>query len=263
MGGFISDIFDAVADVIDTVVDAVVNTVNNVITAIKEGNIMDLVGMVGSFVIGGPVGLGLYAGVRFAVPGITQSLADHGFISDKFAMYLNVAAAIAATWYGVTNAGASGAIGNMISLGVSVETATYLAGLASQFAPLYAVGSTLYGVYDAYNMVKEMQLQYASAVASFESWYSELKNSRAKSDASFNESMAFATGIYYDRLPAQTLYSVFMPSSVAFIPVEQVQPAYWIESMKSPYRTEQEIVALMWQGKNDIPFNQKFGIDVL
>ena len=182
MGGWVGDIFDDVTDfvgdVVDTVVDTVTNVVDSVITAIKDGNIMDLIGMAGAFVIGGPTGLYLYVDVRFVVPALTKALADNGFISDKFAMYLNVAASIAATWYGVTNAGASGAIGNMTSLGVSVETATYLAGLASQFAPLYAVGSTLYGVYDAYNMVKEMQLQYASAVASFESWYSELKSKK-------------------------------------------------------------------------------------
>jgi len=263
MGGFIDDVFDFVEDVVDTVVDFVENVVDNVITAIKEGNILDLVGLAASFALGGVTGLQMYAGVRFVVPAATQALAENGWISNEVAMYINVAAGIAATWYGYTNTSGSGMLTNLQNLGASFETATYISSLASNFMPLYGIVSTLYGVYDAYQSVQQMQMQYASAVAQFEAWYSGIKNARAKSDASFNEAMSFATGAYYDRLPAQALYSVFMPSAMAYLPVEQVQPAYWVESLKSPYKTEPEIATLMWQGKNDIPFNQKFGIDVL
>jgi len=263
MGGFIKDIFDFVEEVVDVVVDTAKNVVNGVITAIKEGNILDLVGLAASFAFGGVAGLKMYAAVRFVVPAATQAMAENGWISNEVAMYINIAAGIAATWIGYTNTNASSMLGNLQSLGVSFETATYLSSMAANFMPLYGVGSTLYGVYDAYQSVQQMQMQYASAVAQFEAWYAGLKNNRAKNDASFNEAMAFATGAYYDRLPSQTLYSVFMPANMAFLPVEQVQPAYWIESLKSQYKTEPEIATMMWQGKNDIPFNQKFGIDVL
>ena len=70
--------------------------------------------------------------------------------------------------------------------------------------------------------------------------------------------MSFATGEYYKRLPGQDLYNIFMPGREAYVCMEAVMPAYWVENRVSPFTADREIVSITWD--EFLPLEDRFGL---
>jgi len=185
----------------------------------------------------------------------------HGIISQEWATVINIGAQIYAIFYAVTNP--SEVIGNLSSsfqaLGASAETALWLANAVSTGMAIAGPVMQIYGMYESYNMVKDLQDMYATALAEFEAWKKNLEEQNAKRETEWQEGMGFADGSYYEKLPGQFMYNVFGPSREAYVPMDVPQAAYWVENTKSPYNVDKEVANIMWDVK-DVEFRNKFDL---
>lgn len=198
---------------------------------------------------------------QFAVPGFTQSLYMHGVISAEWAQAINIAVAIGAMFYGVI--GPQDAVGNFTSvftsLGASSTTALYLANAITTGMAIMQPLFTVYGMYQSYRTVKDLESMYMTYLAQYEAWRNKSQQKQAEQEVQWQEGIGFADGTYYEKLPGQFMYGVFGASREAYVPMDAPQPAYWIENTKSPYNADKEVANIMWQNKN-VEFRNKFDL---
>ena len=252
-------------DIIKDAINFVEALVKGVVNIVKTGNIMDLVIVAGLAVSGNWAMLANYAIARAAIPAVTAAAADMGWISYEVAAYLNIAGAIAVAYFnpagmmGLENAGIqAGVASGLQSMGVSAATATSIASTVATIAPYAAIAYTAYGIYETVQAVKDMQMQYLAALAAFEAWKADFERAKSVSEGNHIEGMSFATGDYYKKLPGQDLYHIFMPGREAYVCMEAVEPAYWIENRQSPFTTDREIVSMTWDER--LPMKDRWGL---
>jgi len=237
--------------------DAAYYTVKGVAATLQDGNLLEIILTVAAAIATGGTSL-IY---QYAIPGFTKSLYMHGVISQEWATAINIGAQLYAVFYAVTNP--SEIMNNMSTsfqaLGASAATAMWLANSIATGMAIAGPAMQVYGMYESYNMVKDLQDMYATALAQFEAWKKAFEEQNAKRETEWQEGMGFADGSYYEKLPGQFMYGVFSPSREAYVPMDVPQAAYWVENTKSPYNVDKEVANIMWDVK-DVEFRNKFDL---
>lgn len=254
----VKDVVKTVKKVVQDAIKFVTTVVKNVVEIIKTGNVLDLIIVAGLAVTQQWASLAKYATIRVGIPALTSAAAEMGWISSEIAMIINIGAALAVAYQSWANPGeflgltdTAGGISSTITsmlegMGVSPATALTTANTVQNIAAYVGIGQQVYGIYDTIQQVKALQEQYAQALAEFEAWKADFERAKAVSEGNHQEAMDFATGQYYKKLPGQDLYHVFMPGREAYVCMEAVAPAYWVENRQSPFTTEREIVSMTW-----------------
>lgn len=252
------------AKTVTILTDAAYYAVKGVAATLESGNMVEILLTIAAAVCTG--GASLF--FQYVVPGFTQSLYMHGVISETWAQAINITAAIASMFFAITSP--QDAISNFSSaftaMGASSETALYLANAVSTGIAIMQPLHTIYGMYEAYRSVKDMEAMYLAYLAQFEAWQSSMNfsfrdpiASQIDNDTYHQESMSFADGTYFSKMPGQFLYGIYKPSREAYVPVDVAHPAYWIENTKSPYDADKEIANIMWDNKQ-VDFRSKFDL---
>lgn len=237
-------------------VDTTKNIVQGVNNTVQHGSFLEITATILGAVATGGMSL-MY---QYVIPGFTGALAQHGVISETWAQVINVGAMLYGMYQGWTSMGEGSANlqGMFTSLGVSAATATWLSSALLSTMSIASLGMTIYGMYEAYQTTKDIENMYKTALAEWESWLNNFKMNQAKQEQTWQEGMSFADGSYYEgKLPGQIKYAIFSPSREAFVPMDVVQPAYWVENTKPPFTEDREVANIMWEVK-DLEFQNKF-----
>lgn len=252
------------AKAVTILTDATYYSVKGIAATLESGNMVEILLTIAAAICTGGVSLVF----QYGVPGFTQSLYMHGVISETWAQAINITAAIAAMFFAVSSP--QDTINNLssafIAMGASAETALYLANVVATGVAIMQPLYTVYGMYEAYRSVKDMEAMYLTYLAQFEAWkmsmnfsFRDPSASQVDNDTYHQESMSFADGTYFSKMPGQFLYGIYKPSREAYVPVDVAHPAYWIENTKSPYDADKEIANIMWDNKQ-VDFRNKFDL---
>lgn len=237
-------------------VDTTKNIVQGVNNTIQYGSFLEI----GATIVGAIATGGMSLVYQYVIPGFTGALAQHGVISETWAQVINVGAMLYGMYQGWTSIGEGSLILQSVftSLGVSSATAAWLASSLLTTMSIASLGMTIYGMYEAYQTSKDIENMYKTALAEWEEWRNNFLKNQAKQEQTWQEGMSFADGSYYEgKLPGQIKYAVFSPSREAFVPMDVVQPAYWVENTKPPFTEDREVANMMWEVK-DLEFRNKF-----
>lgn len=252
------------AKVVTIITDAAYYAIKGVAATLESGNMVDILLTIAAAVCTGGTSLIF----QYVVPGFTQSLYMHGVISETWAQAINITAAIASLFFGASSPqdAANNLSSAFAAMGASAETALYLAKAVSTGIAIMQPLHTIYGMYEAYRSVKDMEAMYLAYLAQFEAWQSSMDfsfrdpiASQIDNDTYHQESMSFTDGTYFSKMPGQFLYGIYKPSREAYVPVDVAHPAYWIENTKSPYEADKEIANIMWDNKQ-VDFRGKFDL---
>ena len=237
-------------------VDTTKNIVQGVNNTVQYGSFLEIA----ATIVGAVATGGMSLVYQYVIPGFTGALAQHGVISETWAQVINVGAMLYGMYQGWTSIGEGSANlqGMFTSLGASASTASWLASALLTTMSIASLGMTIYGMYEAYQTAKDIENMYKTALAEWESWLHNFKMNQAKQEQTWKEGMSFADGSYYEgKLPGQLKYAIFSPSREAFVPMDVVQPAYWVENTKPPFKEDREVANMMWEVK-DLEFKNKF-----
>lgn len=250
----VDQVVKVVKNVVEFVSDFVVNLVNNIITFIRTGDIAAIVMTIAAAIMTGGTSLI----VQFGVPALTQTMVQHGMISESWAMAINIGVQIYMMWQGFS--AAQDNIANMksffTSMGVSIETATWLANSINTAMSILGPLMTLKSVYDAYKDSKAIKDAYETMLAEFEAWKATLggwNSYSSRLEASDREIQSYADNSYYKKLPGQPAYAAYSAGHSNFVATDSATPAHWIEDTKSPYREDPAIAKLLWSNKFSNP----------
>ena len=237
-------------------VDTTKNIVQGVNNTIQHGSFLEIA----ATIVGAVATGGMSLVYQYVIPGFTGALAQHGVISETWAQVINVGAILYGMYQGWTSIGEGSLNLQSVftSLGVSSATAAWLASSLLTTMSIASLGMTIYGMYEAYQTSKDIENMYKTALAEWEEWRNNFRKNQARQEETWQEGMSFADGSYYEgKLPGQIKYAIFSPSREAFVPMDVVQPAYWVENTKPPFTEDREVANIMWEVK-DLEFRNKF-----
>ena len=263
IGGFLSDVGNIIGDVVNVAMDYNIKLLTDPTSILKDP--MSVATLAIAVVMAPETG-GLSLAAWYAVNSgaVTQavvSMSKQGWINESHvavvATVANIATAIAGS-YGsgyVPGSGGVGTIQALEAIGVSSQTALQI-GLTVQAIEystyvalgfkMYEVGSSLYGVYQAYMQSLQLEKSYKEAQAAYEMWWKNFQNKQAQED---NFIYSFVTGSYFKKLPGQPMFNINLPGHEQYVCTDVQKPSYWIEQNR-PYSEDAEISRLMWANKN-------------
>ena len=243
----VDTIVSVVSKVVKFVVDFATNLVNSVIEFIRTGDIAAIAMTIVAAVMTGGMSLVL----QFGVPALTQTMVQHGMISESWAMAINIGAQIFAMWYAWDTNGISNLQSFFEGLGVSVETALWLSTSIHTAMSIIGPLMALKGIYDAYKDTKALKDAYEAMLAEFEAWKAGFGKGSyiSRLEASDAEIQSYSDNSYYRKLPGQPGYSPFYPSQPNFVSTDVARPAHWVDDTVPAYNEDRNISKLMWDDK--------------
>lgn len=247
----VDTIVKVVQDVVEFISDFVVNLAKGIINFIRTGNILEIAMTIVAAIMTG----GYSLIVQFGVPALTSTMVQYGMISENWAMAINIGVQIYAMWLGYSSQSSN--VFNLSNffqgLGVSVETATWLATSISTAMSIIGPLMALKGVYDAYKDAKAIKDAYESMLAEFEAWKATLGDGRfsyvSKLESADKEIQSYADNSYYKKLPGQPGYAPYSAGHSNYVATDAAMPSHWVEDSKSPYNEDPKIAKMMWSNK--------------
>lgn len=247
----VDTVVKVVKDVVEFVSDFVVNLAKGIINFIRTGNIVEIILTVVAAIMTG----GYSLIVQFGVPALTTTMVQHGIISESWAMAINIGVQIYSMWMAYSSMSSN--ISNMSNffqgLGVSIETATWLATSINTAMSIIGPLMALKNIYDAYKDAKAIKDAYETMLAEFEAWKATLGDGRfsyiSKLESADREITSHADNSYYRKLPGQPGYAPFSAGHSNYVATDAAAPAHWVEDNKAPYNEDPKIAKMMWSNK--------------
>ena len=247
----VDTVVKVVKDVVEFVSDFVVNLAKGIMNFIRTGNIVEIILTVVAAIMTG----GYSLIVQFGVPALTTTMVQHGIISESWAIAINIGVQIYSMWMAYSSMSTN--ISNMSSffqgLGVSIETATWLATSINTAMSIIGPLMALKSIYDAYKDAKAIKDAYETMLAEFEAWKATLGDGRfsyiSKLESADREITSHADNSYYRKLPGQPGYAPFSAGHSNYVATDAAVPAHWVEDNKAPYNEDPKIAKMMWSNK--------------